>query len=209
MERELIPTRRSLLSRLKNWSDHKSWQEFFDTYWKLIYGVALRTGLTHSEAQDVVQETLLGVAKHVGKFHYDPAVCSFKSWLLRVTRSKIARQFARRPKAVPKLDPLLDDDLTPLLHRIADPMEPALERIWDEEWHRSLMDAAVARVKRRVGIEQYQMFDLYVLKNRPVGEVARAVGKTIGHVYVAKHRVSRLVAKELQFLEQNGMSNGL
>ena len=36
---ELIPTRRSLLSRLKDWDDQDSWKEFFDTYWKLVYGV--------------------------------------------------------------------------------------------------------------------------------------------------------------------------
>ncbi len=39
---ELIPTRASLIGRLKNWQDSSSWQDFFDTYWKLIYGVARR-----------------------------------------------------------------------------------------------------------------------------------------------------------------------
>jgi hypothetical protein len=29
-----IPTRHSLLNRLKDWGDQTSWQEFFDTYWK-------------------------------------------------------------------------------------------------------------------------------------------------------------------------------
>ena len=58
-EQEFIPTRRTLLSRLKRWSDHDSWQEFFDTYWKLIYCVCLRYGLTHDEAQEIVQETRL------------------------------------------------------------------------------------------------------------------------------------------------------
>ena len=47
---ELIPTRQSLLSRLKNSEDHDSWQDFFDTYWKLIYSVAVKSGLTVAEA---------------------------------------------------------------------------------------------------------------------------------------------------------------
>jgi len=34
---ELIPTRQSLLGRLKDWEDQASWREFFDTYWRLIY----------------------------------------------------------------------------------------------------------------------------------------------------------------------------
>ena len=33
----LAATRRSLVDRLVNWDDQKRWQEFFDTYWKLIY----------------------------------------------------------------------------------------------------------------------------------------------------------------------------
>ena len=45
---EFLPTRRTLLSRLKNREDEQSWKDFFDTYWKLIYGVAIRAGLTLS-----------------------------------------------------------------------------------------------------------------------------------------------------------------
>ena len=39
-EHELIPTRASLLDRLKDWQDETSWKVFFDTYWKLIYNAA-------------------------------------------------------------------------------------------------------------------------------------------------------------------------
>jgi len=49
----LIPTRRSLLSRLKNWEDQESWKEFFATYCKLVYAVAARRTY-RDEAQDVV-----------------------------------------------------------------------------------------------------------------------------------------------------------
>ena len=41
---ELLPTRASLLERLRQWSDNASWQEFFDTYWKLIYVTARAAG---------------------------------------------------------------------------------------------------------------------------------------------------------------------
>src|SRR5437867_10914593 len=54
---EFIPTRQSLLSRLKNWDDKASWRDFFNTYWKLIYSIGLKAGMTAEEAQDLVQET--------------------------------------------------------------------------------------------------------------------------------------------------------
>src|SRR3954468_23695819 len=97
---ELIPTRATLLQRLKNWQDHSSWQDFFDTYWKLIYGIGRKSGLTEAEAQDVVQETMFSVAKHMPTFKYDPAIGSFKAWLLNMTRWRIIGQFRKRQLAV-------------------------------------------------------------------------------------------------------------
>jgi RNA polymerase sigma-70 factor (ECF subfamily) len=204
---DLIPTRQSLLGRLKDWEDNQSWREFFDTYWRLIYNFALHSGLSHEEAQEVVQEAVVAVAKSIGNFRYDPAVCAFKTWLLGVTRSKIANQFARRARqparADPRVDPA-DPDSTGLVGRIPDEQSCRWDQAWDEEWRRNLMEAAIQRVKRRVSIEQYQMFDLFVLKQWPAREVARTLGVTVAHVYVVKHRLSRLVRKELEALETRG-----
>src|SRR6185295_9915772 len=96
---QFIPTRRSLLSRLKNWDDQESWKEFFDTYSRLIYRVAAKAGLTDAEAQDVVQETVIIVAKKIPGFKYDPALGSFKSWLLLITRRRIEKQLKKRMPA--------------------------------------------------------------------------------------------------------------
>jgi RNA polymerase sigma factor (sigma-70 family) len=202
-----IPTRSSLLGRLKDWEDHDSWRAFFDTYWRLIYNFSIRSGLTHAEAQEAVQETVVAVAKSIGRFQYEPTVCRFKSWLLGVTRSKIANQLARRARQPVGFANLQssDSDSTPLLNRLPDERADPLEQTWDEEWRNNLMEAAINRVKRRVSIEQYQMFDLFVLKQWPAGDVAKTLGVTIGHVYVAKHRISKLIRKEIEALEARGV----
>ena len=93
---ELIPTRDSLLSRLKDWGDDESWRDFFNTYWKLVHGVALKAGLSEQEAEEVVQETVITVARRIPEFKYDPAVCSFKTWLLNLTRWRIVDQLRKR-----------------------------------------------------------------------------------------------------------------
>lgn len=93
---EWMHTRASLLQRLKNWRDDSSWQDFFNLYWKLIYGLARKTGLSDAEAQDVVQETLISVAKHMPTFAYDPSIGSFKAWLLNMARWRIQGQFRKR-----------------------------------------------------------------------------------------------------------------
>ncbi len=204
---ELIPTRKSLLGRLQDWEDDQSWRVFFDTYWKLIYGFALGRGLGHEEAQEVVQETVVAVAKSIGRFRYDPQVCRFKTWLLGVTRTKIADQFARRARnpavaACPQPD---DPSRTDLLGRLPSGRSDHWEQIWDDEWQKNLMGAAINRVKPRVSIEQFQMFDLFVLKEWPAGDVAKTLGVTIGHVYVAKHRISKLIRQEVESLTAKGV----
>jgi hypothetical protein len=75
---ESLPTRRSLLSRLRNIGDDASWYTFFETYWRLIYNVARKSGLSDDESQEVVQETVISVARKMPDFHYDRAKGSFK-----------------------------------------------------------------------------------------------------------------------------------
>lgn len=80
-----IATRATLLERLKDCEDQASWREFYDLYRDLIFSFAIKAGLTESEADDVVQETVIGVARKLPEFRYDPAKCSFKTWLLNQT----------------------------------------------------------------------------------------------------------------------------
>jgi RNA polymerase sigma-70 factor (ECF subfamily) len=198
----LIPTRRSLLSRLRNWDDQDSWQDFFNTYWRLIYGVAVKAGLTDAEAQDVVQETLRVVAKKMPAFKYDPAVGSFKGWLLHTTRWKIGDQFRKRlPLADPGSGRRTDTGTAPV-ERVADPGPLPADAVWDAEWSRHLFEVASARVKRQVDGKQYQMFDLYVVQQVAPAKVAEALRVSVQSVYLAKLRISRLIKAEVERLEQ-------
>ena len=94
-----IATRHSLLNRLKDWGDQTSWQEFFDAYGQLIYNVAAKAGLPDAEAQEVVQETVIAVARNIGAFKADPAHGSFSGWLMQLTRWRIADQWRDREKS--------------------------------------------------------------------------------------------------------------
>src|SRR5690348_15630472 len=140
---ELIPTRASLLVRLKDWRDQVSWQKFFDTYSELIYGVARQAGLNEAEAKDVVQETMITVAKNLPGFTYN-ADGSFKAWLLKMTRWKIVDQFRKRPKAGMSelVEGHREDDATRTTDLYVDPSSNALEATWEAEWQETLFKAA-------------------------------------------------------------------
>jgi RNA polymerase sigma-70 factor (ECF subfamily) len=199
--REFIPTRQSLLSRLKNREDQESWRVFFGRYWKLIYNAALKAGLTDAEAEDVVQETMLSVLKSMPRFHYEPQRGSFKNWLMRLTSWRIADQLRRRKRDADRRTSSSETSTdTALIERIPDPAGPPLEAIWNEEWERSLVAAALERVKRRVDQKQYQVFHLHAVKQWPVLKVAHTLNMNRSRIYLIKHRINRLLEKELAYL---------
>ena len=198
-----IPTRQSRLGRLANWSDQESWRVFFDTYWKLIYGAATRAGLTDAESQDVVQETVISVLKGMPNFKYDAKKGSFKGWLLRLTSWRIADQLRKRQRRIDDRNRAGDTSTgTARIEQVADPLGLRLEATWDEEWEKNLLEAAVERVKKKVDPAHYQVFDLYAIKLWPVTKVAKTMKVNSGKVYLIKHRVSRLIKKEIMHLRK-------
>ena len=203
-KQDSMPTRHSLLNRLKDWGDDRSWREFFEMYWELIYNIARKAGLTDSEAQEVVQETIIGVAKKIGGFETDARRGSFKAWLLRQTRWRIADQFRKRDQwergtadtagGLPSLPG--DDTGTGTVNRIPDPASLDLDQAWNSEWEQHTLRIALDRVKAQVSVKQFQMFDLHTIQGLSVSETARALGTSMAAVYMAKSRVGRLLRRE-------------
>ncbi len=200
---ELIPTRTTLLERLKDWRDASSWQEFFDTYWKLIYNIATKSGLNEAEAQDVVQETMIAVAKYIPEFKYDRNLGSFKLWLLNMTRWRINDQFRKRESLM--VPPLQEEDTsigTQWLDRFADPASINLDQLWDDEWEKNLLNAALKKVKRNLEPEKYQIFDFLVNKEWPAEKVAKTFSISVNQVYIAKHRITEQIKHEVERLQK-------
>ena len=196
-------TRKSLIERLQNWEDKRTWDDFYQTYWRLIFSVALKSGLRREEAFDVVQETIISIAKQSKKNLFDPEKGSFKSWLLNAARWRIADQFRKRAKdtATPGFPGDDEDGVNDALERVADPAGDALERIWDNEWKTHISDIAIEKVKARVSPKQFQIFHCHVVQGWGVKKTATTLGVNAAQVYLAKHRVGSQVKKEISALE--------
>jgi RNA polymerase sigma factor (sigma-70 family) len=198
-------TRKSLIAKLDNWEDQRTWDEFYQTYWKLIYSVAIKSGLRADEASDCVQETILSIAKQSKKKLYDPEQGSFKSWLMNMTRWRINDQFRKRKKDTAMHQTDWDDERkTAVIDRFEDPNGVPLDRLWDAEWRRNMASAALTRVKATVSPKQYQIFDYYVLREWDANKVQKHLGVTMAQVYLAKHRVGSVLKKELEKLQEHG-----
>jgi RNA polymerase sigma factor (sigma-70 family) len=185
-----IPTRQTLLRRLKDCSDQDSWKQFFEIYWRLIYRTALRAGLSETDAEDVVQETIIGLTKQLPDFNYDPKVGSFKGYLLTLTCWRIKDHLRKR--------------LTPVgmaMGQLADPNGFVPETYWDEEWQNNLLEVASERVKQKVNPKHYQIFDLHVDQGWSARKVADRMDVSTARVYLIRHRITRLLRKEIKQLQ--------
>ncbi|MGH7972353.1 MAG: RNA polymerase sigma factor [Limisphaerales bacterium] len=201
-QRESIPTRRSLLTRLRNLDDDASWQTFFDTYWRLIYNVARKSGLADAEAQDIVQETVIAVALKMPEFRYDRSKGSFKQWLLLITRRRIQDHFRKMYRSAPSRGEVRNEFAPALGEEAHQPGPDAeIESVWEDEWRGHVFQAALARVRHKSNPKHYQVFDYCVLRDLPAAQVARMLGLNAAQVYLAKHRVSHAVRRAAREIE--------
>jgi RNA polymerase sigma factor (sigma-70 family) len=193
-------TRRTLLSRLRNLDDQESWRTFFNLYWRLLYNVARKSGLDDGGAQEIVQDTVIAVARKMPEFSYDPARGTFRQWLLRITRRRIIdhlrRLYREPPKAVVALETLDEDEAHAAA--IIDQSASAIDAAWNEEWEKSTFDAALACVRAEINPRYFQIFDYCVLKEWPASKVAATLGLNAAQVYLAKHRVAQAMKQAVR-----------
>jgi RNA polymerase sigma-70 factor (ECF subfamily) len=107
----------------------------------------------------------------------------------------------RQPGARRKRSPLPASTRTDTIDRLADPAGQEMGTLWDEEWKNNLFEVALERVKLKVNPRQYQIFDFYVLKEWPVSRVTKALNVNRAQAYLAKHRISGLIKKEIAALQ--------
>lgn len=194
---DILPTRQSLLSKLKDWNNQDSWRQFFNSYWRLIYALARRAGLDDQNAQEVVQETIISVAKEMPDFQYDRKKGAFKSWLRTITRRRISDHLRKVYRQEDKS--LSNEFCLEKAKEIAD--ESSTDLLWEEQWREHVARTATERVKGKVKPEQFQIFDLYVLQRWPASKVAKALGVSMAQVYLARHRIGSLLKKEIHIVE--------
>jgi RNA polymerase sigma factor (sigma-70 family) len=197
-------TRASLLARLRESEDQTAWREFFDIYWPLLFSVSRRSGLNNADAQDVAQDVLGIVARQMPGFRYDPARGSFKGWLLTLMRRRIARHWrsGEKERLHRQERPPTPTGETSVLERMPDRRGDPLDAVWEAEWEQHILEAALRRVRARVSVRQFQIYALAILQQVPLRTIVALLGVNSAQVYLAKHRVGRLVKAEVRRLRE-------
>jgi RNA polymerase sigma factor (sigma-70 family) len=191
------PTRPSLLRRLCDPGDTRSWQIFVDVYGPLIYRHARSRRLQDADAAEVTQEVLFQVSRSIQNFEYRPGQARFRDWLGTVTENKIRSWCTRQAGTVRAKGETGPGDA------LAGLAATARETSWEEEFNDHLLQAALARTRGHFEEQTWRAFELVWRDHRPEAEVARELGQRINWVYLAKSRVLKRLRAEVQELAED------
>jgi RNA polymerase sigma-70 factor (ECF subfamily) len=190
-------TRASLILRLQNAEDVEAWRCFESIYAPVIYRVAMRHGLQPSDAENVIQEVLLRVAKSVGRWIENSNNGPFRAWLLRIARNETVRLLTRpatRPTGygAGSEDPQLEELAT------CDAVESQLET----EYQREVFLWAAEQVRGMVAEATWLAFWLTHVEGLSVDDAAGQLGVKAGNIYFGRSRVMHRLKLLVQQFEE-------
>lgn len=179
-------TSESLLLRVRDPRDRAAWDRFDAIYRPVVYRVARRAGWQHSDAEDLTQRVMVLVARAVPGWQRDQSKGGFRCWLYQVARNALISTLrtSRRDVAMGGSE----------FSKRALAMEghaSEIERLIDEEHHRSRLRLAADRVQHEFQASSWQAFWLTTLGEYSVGETAQQLQLSTGAVYAARSRILR------------------
>ena len=174
--------------------DPQAWRLFVDRYQPQIRRWCRARGLQDCDADDIAQDVLVKLFGAFRRFRYDPAR-SFRPWLAAVVQHAWSDFLEARRK-----DPGRN---ARSIARIAESAEARtdLERRIEEAFDRELFAAAMQRIRVRVKPATWDAFRLTAIEGLPGAQVGRELGMAVAHVFVARHRVQKMLQEEIRSLK--------
>lgn len=190
-------TRVSLIGKAKDKNDENAWAEFTAYYRKYIYNLVRRMGLSHHDADEVVQITLVKVWNAMPDFDYSPKKGRFRGWLCSIA-GNTAKNFIRAQGPVPvplsscDWDGADQDEFS---------VQPEVEAMAEKEWQRYLPELAMKNISRSFDRKTIRVFEMF-RDGLSAPEIARKLNLAESSVYVYKQRVKARLAEEIERLKK-------
>jgi RNA polymerase sigma-70 factor (ECF subfamily) len=180
-------TSESLMLRIRDPQDALAWSQFMSIYQPVVYRLTRRRGLQHADAEDLCQQVFLSVARAVESWDAQPGGPRFRNWLGRITRNAIINAMTRiRPDRATGSSSVQD------VLREAPDGGDMTSALLDE----SRMEAyrwAAHQVQAEFSATTWTMFHETTIGGRSIEDVANALAKTSGAVYIARCRVMQRI----------------
>ncbi len=173
----------SLLARLRDSSEPRAWDTFFELYTPLLFIWARRWGLQESDAADLVQDVLLLLLRKLPDFDYQRSG-TFRGWLRVVLRNKwLERKRRVHPEPVGNLGDI--------------PTEGDWTEAEEREYRQHLLRVMLKKLRPEFPETLWAAFDAYVLHGDTPTNVASRFSISPATVYSAKSKVFQRLRQEL------------
>jgi RNA polymerase sigma-70 factor (ECF subfamily) len=174
----------SLLSGLRN-RDAQAWRQLAGLYGPLVYQWCRAKGLQSKDAEDILQEVFLTVARRIGDFRHEQPEDTFRGWLWTITRNKLGdwlRKQQTQPTALGG---------TEAQQKLADVPEETPAAAIEPGDVGNVCRVALDRIRSEFEPRTWQAFWQTVIDERDPADVARDLGLSRNAVYIARSRVLR------------------
>src|SRR5262252_3966198 len=188
-------TRHSLLLRAQT-GEETAWKDLTDLYRPLIIGWLNRRGVPAIDLEDLSQDVLLSVVRHLPAFQHSGHRGAFRSWLRTIVCSRTV-DYWRGIDAGAQAQG--GSGAAAALQQIADPGSD-LNRQWDEEHDRYVLNCLLDLVEEEFEPTTLRAFRRLALDGASGAEVAQELGLSVAAVYVAKSRVLQRIRQEAEGL---------
>jgi RNA polymerase sigma factor (sigma-70 family) len=192
-------TRASLLLRLRQPGNQEAWREFASLYEPLIYRLAARKGFQHADAQDLLQDVLVAIARGIDRLEIGEDKGRFRGWLFRISRNLIVNAIEKRQRLVVGSG---DSDICERLTQ-----EPALSpqehTAYILEFRRELFHWAARGIRVEFQPATWSLFWRTSVEGEPIADAARELGLSLGAAYAARCRVLARLRKKIEELEDS------
>ncbi len=189
-------TSASLLARIRHDDrDENAWREFVERYGPRIYEWCRIRHLSPPDAEDVTQDVLVRLAKHLGAFEYDPSA-TFRGWLRRVAENAIADFFRTRRRA-----PVTDGVTSSLVSLDSVEAQQDLQERLNSGFDLELLDLAKARVRSRTDENRWLAWELTAVEQISGEEVSERLQMKLPTVYSNRSKIQKMISDEVKLLD--------
>ena len=180
-------TRPSLLIRVRNRGDQAAWYEFDTIYRPMLERFARARGLGATEAEEVAQECMAAVNRHIQSFDYDPRKGRFKGWLRTMVNNRIRNLLRDRHEVQAETQ-----DFKRSAQR-----EQSPEELFDKLWKQEHLKHCLRMIRSEVEESTFQAFVAHVMEEQPVDRVCAEFQMTVNQVHAIKSRMMKRIRQRM------------
>lgn len=176
-------TSQSLIARVKVSADETAWTEFLGIYQPVVYRMARRRGMQDADAQDVVQQVFVSIARAIERWTPGDDRPPFRAWLTTIARNAITRALSRRPRDVATGSTSVAEVLS---------SQPDPGATTDEiraEARLAMVRWAIEQMRPTLTESTWDIFLRTMIAGEAIADVAASTGRSVGAIYVTRYRV--------------------